>query len=208
LSAPGGVTAERSNCSTMHTPLWVSSIRIRPEQCPDVVYFIFINIRLQAVRNATTVTPLQHRCGGEMPETVCNGCVPISQLLTHTHTPRTPGPSSTCGLYYKLHGSARPINMKSNIIHKHSRHDACALTTHHPFSTSLESILPIWSSSVQSPRLQPDARVSSFCMTSLIPVLLSCSPLCTFLHLILLAFPTLMVPRPCPTLRSCVISSC
>ncbi|KAJ8579703.1 hypothetical protein M405DRAFT_113327 [Rhizopogon salebrosus TDB-379] len=101
-----------------------------------------------------------------------------------------------------FHGSARPINMKSDIIHKHSRHDACGLTTHHQFSTSLESVLPIWSSSVQSPCLQPDARVSSFCMTSLIPVLLSCSPLCTFLHPILLAFPTLMVPRPCPTLRS------
>jgi hypothetical protein len=144
-------------------------------------------------------------------------CVPISQLLTHTHTPRTPSPSSTCGLYYKLHGSARPINMKSDIIHKHSHHDACALTTHHPFSASLECVLPIWLSSVQSLRLQPDARVSSFCMTSLIPVLLSCGPLYTFLHLILLAFPTLtgpaaaatlMVLRPCPTLRSCVISSC
>ncbi|KAG2045737.1 hypothetical protein BDR06DRAFT_900291, partial [Suillus hirtellus] len=28
-------------------------------------------------------------------------------------------------LYYKLHGSARPISMKSNIIRKHSQHNAC-----------------------------------------------------------------------------------
>ena len=28
------------------------------------------------------------------------------------------------GLYYKLHGSARPISMKSDVIHKRLRHDA------------------------------------------------------------------------------------
>jgi GATA-binding protein len=29
-----------------------------------------------------------------------------------------------CDLYYKLHGSARPISMKSDVIRKRSRHDA------------------------------------------------------------------------------------
>ncbi|KAG1793079.1 uncharacterized protein HD556DRAFT_517873, partial [Suillus plorans] len=33
---------------------------------------------------------------------------------------------NACGLYYKLHGSARPISMKSDIIWKRSRHDARA----------------------------------------------------------------------------------
>ncbi|KAG1793000.1 uncharacterized protein HD556DRAFT_1238627, partial [Suillus plorans] len=33
---------------------------------------------------------------------------------------------NVCGLYYKLHGSARPISMKSDIIRKRSRHDARA----------------------------------------------------------------------------------
>ncbi|KAG1843238.1 hypothetical protein C8R48DRAFT_618999, partial [Suillus tomentosus] len=33
---------------------------------------------------------------------------------------------NACSLYYKLHGSARPISMKSDIIRKHSRHDARA----------------------------------------------------------------------------------
>ena len=32
--------------------------------------------------------------------------------------------TSRCGLYYKLHGSARPISMKSDVIRKRSRHDA------------------------------------------------------------------------------------
>jgi GATA-binding protein, other eukaryote len=31
--------------------------------------------------------------------------------------------SCRCGLYYKLHGSARPISMKSDVIRKRSRHD-------------------------------------------------------------------------------------
>ncbi|KAJ8580216.1 hypothetical protein M405DRAFT_74483 [Rhizopogon salebrosus TDB-379] len=117
---------------------------------------------------------LSHYCDTVVEEEmVCNVCVPISQLLIHNHTPsRTPS------------------------LHLH------ATSTSPPISTSLESVLPIWSSSVQSPRLQPDARVSSFYITSLIPVLLSHGPLCTFLRLILLAFLTPMVPRPCPTLRS------
>ncbi|KAG2124047.1 hypothetical protein DEU56DRAFT_759829 [Suillus clintonianus] len=33
---------------------------------------------------------------------------------------------NVCGLYYKLHSLARPISMKSDIIRKHSRHDARA----------------------------------------------------------------------------------
>ncbi|KAG1805166.1 hypothetical protein EV424DRAFT_1579787, partial [Suillus variegatus] len=33
---------------------------------------------------------------------------------------------NACGLYYKLHGSARPISMKSDIIWKRSRHNARA----------------------------------------------------------------------------------
>ncbi|KAG2099246.1 uncharacterized protein F5147DRAFT_556991, partial [Suillus discolor] len=31
---------------------------------------------------------------------------------------------NACGLYYKLHGSAHPISVKSDIIRKHSRHNA------------------------------------------------------------------------------------
>ena len=31
---------------------------------------------------------------------------------------------NACGLYYKLHGSSRPISMKSDVIRKRARHDA------------------------------------------------------------------------------------
>ncbi|KAI6009178.1 hypothetical protein EDC04DRAFT_2581722 [Pisolithus marmoratus] len=50
----------------------------------------------------TTATPLWRK--DDEGKTVCNAC----------------------GVYYKLHGSARLISMKSDVIRKRSRHDAFA----------------------------------------------------------------------------------
>ena len=52
-------------------------------------------------------------------KTVCKACV-FSSLLTLIRLMR----NIRGGLYYKLHGSARPISMKSDVIHKRLRHDA------------------------------------------------------------------------------------
>ncbi|KAJ8583758.1 hypothetical protein M405DRAFT_496498 [Rhizopogon salebrosus TDB-379] len=41
------------------------------------------------------------------------------------------------------------------------------MTTLHPFSTSWESVLPVWSSTAQSRRSQPDAQVSPFVRSTL-----------------------------------------
>ena len=44
----------------------------------------------------------------------------FSSILTLIRLMRNIG----CGLYYKIHGSARPISLKYDVIRKRSRHDA------------------------------------------------------------------------------------
>ncbi|KAJ6457324.1 hypothetical protein C8R45DRAFT_566770 [Mycena sanguinolenta] len=59
-----------------------------------------VDVMAQCYNCHTTATPLWRK--DDEGKTVCNAC----------------------GLYYKLHGSARPISMKSDIIRKRSWHDA------------------------------------------------------------------------------------
>ncbi|KAG2079379.1 uncharacterized protein F5147DRAFT_819992, partial [Suillus discolor] len=62
------------------------------------------NVEVQCYNCHTTATPLRRK--DTEGKTICN----------------------VCSLYYKLHGSAHPISMKSDIIQKRSRHDARALS--------------------------------------------------------------------------------
>ncbi|KAI5999944.1 hypothetical protein EDD15DRAFT_2160144 [Pisolithus albus] len=123
--ANGPVKAECSNCGATHTPLWRRGLndelncnacglycklhkRPRPktmrsnhaERHSNTSTHSTTNVRTQCYNCHTTATPLWRK--DDEGKTVCNAC----------------------GLYYKLHGSARPISMKSDIIRKRSRHDA------------------------------------------------------------------------------------
>ncbi|KAJ7235664.1 hypothetical protein C8J57DRAFT_1194693, partial [Mycena rebaudengoi] len=126
-SAPGGVKAECSNCGATHTPLWRRGLndelncnacglycklhkRPRPKTMRSAggggegrgqsVRAEAVDVMAQCYNCHTTATPLWRK--DDEGKTVCNAC----------------------GLYYKLHGSARPISMKSDVIRKRSRHDA------------------------------------------------------------------------------------
>ncbi|KAJ7257511.1 hypothetical protein B0H12DRAFT_1218416 [Mycena haematopus] len=126
-SAPGGVKAECSNCGATHTPLWRRGLNDElncnacglycklhkrprpktmrnngggPEGRGQSVRAEAVDVMAQCYNCHTTATPLWRK--DDEGKTVCNAC----------------------GLYYKLHGSARPISMKSDIIRKRSRHDA------------------------------------------------------------------------------------
>ncbi|KAJ7586728.1 hypothetical protein C8J56DRAFT_1014657 [Mycena floridula] len=125
-SAPGGVKAECSNCGATHTPLWRRGLndelncnacglycklhkRPRPKtmrnntgdgRSQNVPRPETIDVMAQCYNCHTTTTPLWRK--DDEGKTVCNAC----------------------GLYYKLHGSARPISMKSDVIRKRSRHEA------------------------------------------------------------------------------------
>ncbi|KDQ56002.1 hypothetical protein JAAARDRAFT_36799 [Jaapia argillacea MUCL 33604] len=125
-SAPGGVKAECSNCGATHTPLWRRGLNdeLNCNAC-GLYCKLHKRPRPKGMRNnhgegRSQATPRQ-----DTQEVIaqCYNC----------HTTATPlwrkddeGKTvcNACGLYYKLHGSARPISMKSDVIRKRSRHDA------------------------------------------------------------------------------------
>ncbi|KAH7878366.1 uncharacterized protein C8R40DRAFT_1038399, partial [Lentinula edodes] len=113
-----------SNCGATHTPLWRRGLNdeLNCNAC-GLYCKLHKRPRPKTMRN-------QHggeggRGGGAGGGAQCYNC----------HTTATPlwrkddeGKTvcNACGLYYKLHGSARPISMKSDVIRKRSRHDAHA----------------------------------------------------------------------------------
>ncbi|KIY69765.1 hypothetical protein CYLTODRAFT_409350 [Cylindrobasidium torrendii FP15055 ss-10] len=137
-TAPGGVKAECSNCGATHTPLWRRGLndelncnacglycklhkRPRPKtmrnshgegRTQSAPRQESVDVMAQCYNCHTTTTPLWRK--DDEGKTVCNAC----------------------GLYYKLHGSARPISMKSDVIRKRSRHDARRNSNAQPPSSS------------------------------------------------------------------------
>ncbi|OSD00693.1 hypothetical protein PYCCODRAFT_1370741 [Trametes coccinea BRFM310] len=125
-SAPGGVKAECSNCGATHTPLWRRGLNdeLNCNAC-GLYCKLHKRPRPKSMRNNHGEGRTQSAPRQESQEVVaqCYNC----------HTTATPlwrkddeGKTvcNACGLYYKLHGSARPISMKSDVIRKRARHDA------------------------------------------------------------------------------------
>ncbi|KAH7923014.1 hypothetical protein BV22DRAFT_1036849 [Leucogyrophana mollusca] len=132
-SAPGGVKAECSNCGATHTPLWRRGLNDELN-CNACGLYCKLHKRTRPKR--------VHNSHGDGCEGSRQQAVPRQELFDvmvgsaqcyNCHTTATPlwrkddeGKTvcNACGLYYKLHGSARPISMKSDVIRKRSRHDA------------------------------------------------------------------------------------
>ncbi|KAL0065597.1 hypothetical protein AAF712_007375 [Marasmius tenuissimus] len=125
-TGPGGVKAECSNCGATHTPLWRRGLNdeLNCNAC-GLYCKLHKRPRPKSMRNAHGEGRSQ---AAPRPETV-----DVVAQCYNCHTTATPlwrkddeGKTvcNACGLYYKLHGSARPISMKSDIIRKRSRHDA------------------------------------------------------------------------------------
>ncbi|THU78016.1 hypothetical protein K435DRAFT_973704 [Dendrothele bispora CBS 962.96] len=125
-TGPGGQKAECSNCGATHTPLWRRGLNdeLNCNAC-GLYCKLHKRPRPKTMRNTHGEGRAQAQ---PRPETV-----DVMAQCYNCHTTATPlwrkddeGKTvcNACGLYYKLHGSARPISMKSDVIRKRSRHDA------------------------------------------------------------------------------------
>ncbi|KAG5643654.1 hypothetical protein DXG03_000534 [Asterophora parasitica] len=145
-SAPGGVKAECSNCGATHTPLWRRGLNdeLNCNAC-GLYCKLHKRPRPKSMRNThgegrAQVPPRQETVdvmglSSPVPKLPPRSSSPVHRIAQcyNCHTTATPlwrkddeGKTvcNACGLYYKLHGSARPISMKSDVIRKRSRHDA------------------------------------------------------------------------------------
>ncbi|KAG0697485.1 hypothetical protein DFH29DRAFT_984242 [Suillus ampliporus] len=129
LTAPGGVKAECSNCGATHTPLWRRGLN---DELNCNACGLYCKLHKRPRPKSMRGSHGEGRRGGASGEVVE---IIGSAQCYNCHTTATPlwrkddeGKTvcNACGLYYKLHGSARPISMKSDIIRKRSRHDARA----------------------------------------------------------------------------------
>ncbi|CAA7262300.1 unnamed protein product [Cyclocybe aegerita] len=131
-SAPGGVKAECSNCGATHTPLWRRGLNdeLNCNAC-GLYCKLHKRPRPKSMRNSHGEGRAQAAPRQETVDVMARPSV--AAQCYNCHTTATPlwrkddeGKTvcNACGLYYKLHGSARPISMKSDVIRKRSRHDA------------------------------------------------------------------------------------
>ncbi|KAK0457046.1 uncharacterized protein EV420DRAFT_1644196 [Desarmillaria tabescens] len=125
-SAPGGVKAECSNCGATHTPLWRRGLN-------DELNCNACGLYCKLHKRPRPKTMRNTHGEGRTQSTPRQESVDVMAQCYNCHTTTTPlwrkddeGKTvcNACGLYYKLHGSARPISMKSDVIRKRSRHDA------------------------------------------------------------------------------------
>ncbi|KAJ7224569.1 hypothetical protein GGX14DRAFT_651065 [Mycena pura] len=117
-SAPGGVKADCSNCGATPTPLWRRGLN-------DELNCNACGLYCKLHKRPRSKTMSNSGTGGEgRGQSVRSETVDVMAQCYDCYTTATPlwrkddeGKTvcNACGLYYKLHGSARPISMKSDV---------------------------------------------------------------------------------------------
>ncbi|KAJ8489669.1 hypothetical protein ONZ45_g13488 [Pleurotus djamor] len=155
-SALGGAKTECSNCGATQTPLWRKGLndelncnacglyyKLHKHPRPKNMWSRSNHRHAQAApggrgRSISPSRPSKHTQVRVGPEAECYNC----------HTTATPlwrkdGEGETvcnaCGLFYKLHGVARPLSMRSNVVRKRSSHATQGLSND---SSELPSDMP------------------------------------------------------------------
>ncbi|KIY53563.1 hypothetical protein FISHEDRAFT_63320 [Fistulina hepatica ATCC 64428] len=165
-TAPGGVKAECSNCGATHTPLWRRGLNdeLNCNAC-GLYCKLHKRPRPKTMRSAHG----EHGRAQNAPRT---DAVEVVAQCYNCHTTATPlwrkddeGKTvcNACGLYYKLHGSSRPISMKSDVIRKRSRHEIRRSVGHFAETPSASPGLSRRASLSRetSPTLAPDSSTSN-----------------------------------------------
>ncbi|KAI6042308.1 hypothetical protein EDC04DRAFT_2866798 [Pisolithus marmoratus] len=147
--ANGSVKAACSNCGATHTPLWRRGLndelncnacglycklhkRPRPKTMRSTQVERHSNTSTSHVpTHPPTHTPISSNAHGGHNSSTGRAGTNGSAQCYNCHTTATPlwrkdDEGKTVCNAYKLHGSARPISMKSDVIRKRSRHDASA----------------------------------------------------------------------------------
>ncbi|KAI0042753.1 hypothetical protein FA95DRAFT_1584339 [Auriscalpium vulgare] len=161
-SAPGGVKAECSNCGATHTPLWRRGLNdeLNCNAC-GLYCKLHKRPRPKSMRNSHGEGRSQAAPRQESSEVMaqCYNC----------HTTATPlwrkdDEGKTVCNAFKLHGSARPISMKSDVIRKRSRHDArrAGNVSETPSASPGASRRATPNADGLSPTLAPDSTTSSY----------------------------------------------
>ncbi|KAH8114979.1 hypothetical protein DFH11DRAFT_1840926 [Phellopilus nigrolimitatus] len=158
-TAPGGVKAECSNCGATHTPLWRRGLNdeLNCNAC-GLYCKLHKRPRPKSMRN-------QHGEGRHQaaPRNDSADSMGEPAQCYNCHTMATPlwrkdDEGKTVCNAFKLHGSARPISMKSDIIRKRSRHDARRVSGETPSASPGASRRASPSAAQQmSPTLAPDS---------------------------------------------------
>lgn len=166
-TAPGGVKSECANCGATHTPLWRRGLNDELN-CNACGLYCKLHKRARPKNlrtshgdragNAWGTKTGETEMVGEPVQ--CHNCATMATPLWRKDDEGNTL-CNACGLYLKLHGTRRPLSMKSDVIRKRSRHETEKRTSVSSIITVMTPSSNPQNSRRNSPTPPPSAGSSS-----------------------------------------------